>query len=284
MSISQAVTWLAKLTDEADEIEQAILPTAGNVAPFHSSLNKKPSPRRDRHREKARTFDILQQELLHALLEYDEERAETILAEAFSIYTIEQVGERIILSTLLAISEGRQRGEVGITIEQFASNYLIQRFGVLLRATQNNANGPLIWVGSVRNDLHEASALLLTIYLRRAGYHVHYLGRSLPVDEASLKDLVNEARLHQPALMIFSASTINAIEKQGKQSLQNDQGMNLPDFISYSCPIHSPGTAGQKSSAGVYIGSYAKEVVENVGGLLEDSHLTDKQRRVTKSW
>ena len=138
--------------------------------------------------------------------------------------------------------------------------------------------------GQRANDLHEAGALLLTIYLRRTGYHVRYLGRSLPIDEASLKDLVNEARLHQPALMLFSASTVNAIEKQGQLSPNTGQTMNLPDFISYSCPTNNRDTQGPNASAGVYIGSYAKEVIKNVGELLEDSHHTDNQRRVTKSW
>lgn len=284
MSISQAVTWLGKLTDNADEIDQAILPTAGKSTSFHSSLSKRPTPRRDRHRERARTFDILQDELLNALMEYDEVRSEAIISEAFTLYTIEQVGERLLFSTLLAIHEGRQRGDLGITSEQFSSNFLIQRLSVLLRSTPNSANGPMIWVGSSHNNLHEASALLLTLHLRRVGYHVHYLGRSLPIDEASLKDLVNEARIHQPALMIFSASTVKAIEKQAQRSIPNGQSTNLSDFISYSCPIHNLDSQAQSSSAGVYIGSYIKEVVENVGVLLDDSHLPDSQRRLTKSW
>jgi len=69
MSISQAVSWLGNIVTDADGMEQAILPTAGSGAPLHDPLGTLPST----HREPVRDFDTLQQELMQALINYDED-------------------------------------------------------------------------------------------------------------------------------------------------------------------------------------------------------------------
>jgi DNA-binding transcriptional MerR regulator len=272
MSISQAVSWLGNITTDAGNVEQAILPVAGSTVPMHEPIGTLPNT----HHQAARDLDTLQHELIHALADYEEEQAESLLAEAFSLYPLEQVGDKLFMPALGEIGEKRMRGELSITVEQFASNYLLQRLGTLLRSTPNSAAGPLIWVGCARTELHEAGALLLSIYLRRSGYHVHYLGPNLPIEEHAIKDLAQEAKLHQPAMILFSASTPKAVEKLGQLSTRLSQPSHLPAIIGYSGSIYTRSPELRAATAGVYIGTHAKEIVQNLDELLADRYHTDK--------
>lgn len=289
MSISQAVHWLGNILNDSGDAGQATLPMAGTGTPIHDPLGALPGA----HREEVRGFESFQQELIHALASYDEEGAEKVIAEAFSIYPVEQVGDILFMPVLLEIGERRQRGDLSITTEHFASNYLIHRLGTLLRATPNGVHGPLIWVGCARTEVHEASALLLSIYLRRSGYHVHYLGQNLPVEDHTVNDLVHEARRHQPAMILFSASTHHAAEKLGQLSSRLTQNNSLPAIIGYSGPIYTRNPELRAATAGVYIGTHAKEIIHNIDELLADKHRSDRKHDtkldidpslVTKRW
>ena len=196
MSISQAVNWFDTIVDRADGLEQAVLPGAAG------SVGGERTGSAANHRDQVRDFESLQADLLRATCNFDEETAEAVIDEAFAMYPVERVGESLILPVLTEIGERWRNGELSATAEHFASNYLLQRLAALLRAIPNNGNGPLIWVGCAPTEQHEMGALLLSIYLRRAGYRIHYLGQNLPVD-----DFAAEVKKRQPSMILFSAST-----------------------------------------------------------------------------
>jgi DNA-binding transcriptional MerR regulator len=276
MSISQAVSWLGNLIDEAGDTEEAILPVAGGGVPLHDTLGALPPP----PREEVRDLKTIRHELLLALSHFDEQGAESVIAEAFSLYSVEHIGDKLFLPVLQELGEWRKRSDLGATTERFASSYLIQRLGSLLRATPNQPGGTLLWVGSARTELHEASALLLCIYLRRSGYHVHYLGQNLPMEEDGIKDLVLEARRHRPAMILFSANTQHPTKSEGGEKLGQlasslNHSNHLPAIIGYSGPLYTRNPDLRAATAGVYIGTFAKEVKQNIDQLLSDKHRTE---------
>jgi methanogenic corrinoid protein MtbC1 len=277
MSISQAVAWLSSISTEAGEIEQAILPMASNSTPRLDPLHTLSGAQR----EAVRDLPTLQLELLFHLTHFDEEAAEDTLAEAFALYPLEQVGDQLLLPALVEMAERQRHGEVSRTIEHFASSYVVQRVGTLLRATPTTINAPLIWVGSARTETHEAGALLLTIYLRRAGYHALFLGQNLPTAEEAVADLVQEVRRHQPALILFAASTQPTAEKtahfSSHFSARMAQAGALPTTIGYSGPIYVRNPELRAETAGVYLGTHAHEVVQNINELLADRHRYDRK-------
>jgi methanogenic corrinoid protein MtbC1 len=239
---------------------------AGNSTPRHEPLGGFSAL----HHQEIRDLNTLQNEIITALSQYDEEGAEQALAEAFSFYPIEQVGDKLFMPALVELSDRRERGELSLTTEHFASNYLLQRLGTLLHFTPNSMSGPLIWVGCARTEAHEAGALLLSIYLRRSGYRVHYLGHNLSVEQAAVKDLMQEASRYQPAMILFSASTAQAAEKLGQFSSHLTQNSHLPTMIGYSGPIYTRNPELHAATTGVYVGTYAKEVVQKLDELLAD--------------
>lgn len=277
MSISQAVTWLLNITDEAGDAAHAILPTAGNGTALHDPLGSLASAYREAHSDEPQDFGTLQHELLLALTHYDEVGAEETIATAFALYPFEQVGDQLFLPVLQQISELDQRRELSSTCQHFASNYLCHRLGGLLRSAPLNSTGPLIWTGGARTDTLEAGALLLSVYLRRAGYNVHYLGQNLPFDEDGVKDLVQEARSYHPAMILLNATTSAAARKVGKLTAQLTQNHHLPAIIGYSGVVYAHSPELRAATAGLYVGADAREVIHNIDELLAERQRGDRK-------
>jgi methanogenic corrinoid protein MtbC1 len=258
MSISQAVTWLQTLTDGTATGDATTLPDpSGRVMEAASTT---PPTRLD-----VQNFATLSQQLLDALLDYDENAAEQILSSAFALYAVEHVGEHVIVPTMVEIGERWHRGALSITREHYATSYLMQRLGAILRSSPNSVSGPLVWVSCAPGETHEMGVMLLAICLRRAGYHVRYLGQDLPAD-----DIIGEAQSEKPALVLFSASGIDA-------------AMNLKLLCDKLVELESPrpmiGYGGRafivhpelrSSIAGIFLGPTASEAVEGVSELLAE--------------
>jgi methanogenic corrinoid protein MtbC1 len=260
MSISQAVSWLDTIVDEAKGLEQAVLPDlSGNAGVERVGL--RPAPRRDQVRD----FASLQADLLAALTSFDEHAAETIMTEAFGMYSVEQVGESLLRPALVEIGERWHKGALSVATEHFASNYLIQRLNALLRTMPNGAIGPLIWVACAPTELHEVGALLLSVYLRRAGYRVHYLGQDLP-SEALAVDMDRR----QPAMLLFSASTPEAAEELGRLSAKLTAHWPSAPIVGYGGQVFSRRPDLRNLVAGLYLGDSALAAVDQIDDLLTE--------------
>jgi MerR family transcriptional regulator, light-induced transcriptional regulator len=256
MAISQAVTWLDTLTDEASGLEHVTLPTVnGN----HFEPLKPPRRRRAEVRDAAALIG----ELVEALLQFDEPTAEQVLAEAFSLYPLEQVGEQIVAPALVEIGDRWHRGEVSITVEHYATNYLIQRLAVVLRGVNNPRNGPLIWVACPSSEQHEVGALLLVIYLRHAGYPVRYIGKDVPVS-----DFLREVQRERPALVLLSSSMPDAAFELANLTTALARLEPHAPIIGYGGRVFRQNPELRRAITGVYMGDTAQEAVENITELL----------------
>ena len=266
MSISQAVSWLQSIIDQAISDEQTTLPNPTGRAADAQMLAAA-------SRLELENFASFQERLLGALLNFNEDAAEAILAHAFALYAIEHVGEQIIAPVLVEIGERWHRGELSITREHYATNYLMQRLAAILRTVPNATAHPLIWVGCAPGELHEIGALLLSVYLRRAGYTVRYLGQNLPIE-----DLVAEARVIKPEMVLFSATTIESA-LQLRPLCESLARIDPPrPMIGYGGRAFNLRPELRNEIAGIYLGATAVEAVESIADLL-----TERARRGTRN-
>jgi methanogenic corrinoid protein MtbC1 len=257
MSISQAVSWLDRIAADSQGIDHAALPaTSGSVSPEPASAPVV-------QRALVRDFSSLHTELLHALLQYDEHTAEGVLSEAFAMYPVELVGEQLIQPVLVEIGERWHRGELSVTAEHFASNYMRSRLAALARAVANGTGAPLIWVGCAPGELHEIGAQLLIVYLRRAGYRVHFFGQSLLTE-----DFAQEVKKYQPAMVLFSASTVASAQELGKLTTVLVQLTAPRPLIGYGGQAFNKHPELRSAIAGFYLGASAHEAVETIDELL----------------
>jgi methanogenic corrinoid protein MtbC1 len=256
MAISQAVSWLDTLAQDAAGMENVALPvTNGTVFEPLSS----PGARR----LTVRDSNVLYLELLNALLRFDEISAEQVLTEAFALYPVEFVGEQIITPVLVEIGERWHRGEVSITVEHYATTYLLQRLAVVLRSVQSPNKGALIWVACAPSERHEIGALLLVIYLRRAGYQVRYIGADVPIE-----DFISEVHRERPALILLSASLPETAPQLQQITAQLSKLDNYRPIIGYGGRIFRERPELRNLITGVYMGDTALEAVESTNELL----------------
>jgi DNA-binding transcriptional MerR regulator/methylmalonyl-CoA mutase cobalamin-binding subunit len=258
MSISHAVAWLQSLMDDRENGQVILLPDPnGRIL---EALQPATLSQQD-----VQNFAGLHKKLLNALLLYKEHEAEQVLADAFALYAMEQVGEHVIVPTMIEIGDRWHRKEISVTREHYASNYLLQRLAAILRIVPNGYGGPLIWVGCAPGERHEMGVLLLCIYLRRAGFQVRYLGQDLPED-----DLMQETLLQKPALILLSAAG-NDSAAALRQVCGRLVELEPPrPIVGYGGRIFNVNPELRDSMAGVFLGASAAEAVEAVVELLAE--------------
>lgn len=141
-------------------------------------------------------------DLIAALLDYDEAQAEAILGEAFALHAVDVVAEEVIAPTLVEIGERWHRNEASIVQEHFATAFLRRRLTALLQVYSQPASGPLAVTGSAPAEWHDVGILLVSIALRRHGWRVIYLGQNVPADQ-----LIEQIRALRPTAVCLSATT-----------------------------------------------------------------------------
>jgi DNA-binding transcriptional MerR regulator/methylmalonyl-CoA mutase cobalamin-binding subunit len=257
MSISQAVAWLQNLTTDGASTEVAQLPDpTGRAHEASPSLVAS---------GQVQNFGLLKDQLLTSLLEYDENSAELTLANAFALYPLEQVGDGVITPVMVEIGERWHRGELSVTSEHYATAYLLQRLAAILRSVPNGVSSPILWVACAPSEKHEMGAMLLTINLRRAGYQVRYLGQDLLSE-----DLVEEVSRQQPAMILFSASSVESAAKLRAVCAGLVELDPPRPIIGYGGRIFNLHPELRNHVTGVFLGATAAEAVEGVGELLAD--------------
>jgi methanogenic corrinoid protein MtbC1 len=260
MAISQAVSWFTTLTEEATSPEKITLPGVNG-----QSFTPMPvAPVRD---AQARNSALLCEQLVTALVRFDEQTAEQTLSEAFALYPLEQIGEMIITPALVEIGERWHRAEISVTIEHYVTNFLMQRLAVLLRTVNNAQSGPLIWVACPPSEQHEIGALLLVIYLRRAGYQVRYIGKDVPIN-----DFLQAVQRERPALVLLSASMDEAAQELASLTALLASQESYRPIIGYGGRAFQQNPAWRQTITGVYMGDTAYEAVEHTAALLRDEN------------
>jgi DNA-binding transcriptional MerR regulator/methylmalonyl-CoA mutase cobalamin-binding subunit len=258
MSISHAVAWLQNLMDEGENGQVVLLPDpAGRVleASQPATLSQLD----------VQNFSTLHRKLLEALLLYNEHEAEQVLSSAFALYSMEQTGEHVIVPTMVEIGERWHRNEISVTREHYATNYLLQRLAAILRVAPNGYVGPVVWVGCAPGERHEMGVLLLCIYLRRAGFQVRYLGQDLPEE-----DLLKEAVLQKPALILFSAAGSDSASRL-QQLCERVVELDPPrPIVGYGGRAFNMHPELRDRMAGIFMGASAVEAVETVSELLAE--------------
>lgn len=139
-----------------------------------------------------------------ACMAFDEQKAESILSQAFALYPTETVCVEVLMKGLGYLGEGWYQGDVTAQQEHFASNLAMRRLEALLAATPSPTRGERILIGCPPEEEHTFVPLMLALMLRRQGLEVIYLGADVPL--TALAATVESAH---PQLMIMTAQQLH---------------------------------------------------------------------------
>ena len=115
-------------------------------------------------------------ELLNALLSFDEARAHVIMDKVFTLYSVEKVLVDILGSLLVKVGSLWEEGEITSAHEHFASSFLRSRIGSILHTMPSNGFLPKTVSVCGPGEWHELGLLIYTLYVKRKGFETVYLG------------------------------------------------------------------------------------------------------------
>lgn len=152
--------------------------------------------------------------LIQQFAALDEPSASRTISQALAIYSVEDVCLSLFTPTLVEIGQRWASGELGVTVEHFASAVIRAQLDSLFRSAAGAESGPLVLVGCAPGEMHELGSLMLALFLRRMGVRVAYLGQNVEI-----ASLLTTIRALKPACLVLSAATrphIDALAEVGR--------------------------------------------------------------------
>jgi len=195
-----------------------------------------------------------QSALQAALLKSDEALAQRLLDETFATFTLEQVALRIIQPTMLEIGERWMRGEATIWQEHFATHIVKQKLMAILHSQpEPPPSAPHLICTCAPAEEHELGLVIVSLFARRRGWRVAYLGQGTPL--ASIADLVRSSGADAVATSVTTvvglASLIPWLNPANRPGTKLAFGGRLINLVP-ALRDHLPGTfLGEDALAGV---------------------------------
>ncbi|ASS74195.1 hypothetical protein CIG75_03805 [Tumebacillus algifaecis] len=130
----------------------------------------------------AQNAEQLRHQLFQSLLAFQFEKTNELLGLGFAMFNFEKMFHDVLAPLLQQIGDGWERGTVSVAQEHFASNIILQRFNQFFQIFQINPRLPKVLACCPQGEHHQIGLLLFTLFLRRNGVEVIYLGPDMPHD------------------------------------------------------------------------------------------------------
>jgi methanogenic corrinoid protein MtbC1 len=213
----------------------------------------------------ARSLDTIRTDLYEALIDFDEATADEVLSEAYSLHPIEAVCVNVIQVALAQLGHDWAQGKITVAHEHFASNYLRRKLLALIDTGPSTRPGTIA-IGAAPADMHEMGILLLSIFLRRRGWHVVYLGQAVP-----LEDLPQSLpRLNADVLVLAAAVADSAQTLRGIQAwLDRIPAAQRPAFA-FGGPAFNDQPEFVAEMPGIFLGETLQSGIDTIERLLNE--------------
>lgn len=146
-------------------------------------------------------------DLLRALIALDDTAAASAIAQAFAIYSVEEVCLALLQPTLARLGALWREGGVTVATEHFATALIRGRLESLFHSVPTPDDALLALVGCAPGELHELGVLMLALFLRRSGVRVAFLGQNVEPD-----GLLTTIEATRPACLLLSATMRSSAE------------------------------------------------------------------------
>ena len=149
-------------------------------------------------------LDTARQQWINACLAFNEPAAEHTLNQAFAMYPVETVCVELLQRGLNQIGEMWYTGKATVQQEHFASGLVTRRLDALISAAPLPTRPQTVLIGCPPDEWHTLSLLLMTLFLRRRGLNVIYLGANVPTER--FDETLSTVR---PNLIILAAQQLH---------------------------------------------------------------------------
>ncbi|WP_411954274.1 MerR family transcriptional regulator [Alkalibacillus sp. S2W] len=123
--------------------------------------------------------------LYNHLTGFNTKEANDTINLAFSQYDYEDVIHHIFVPILHQIGDEWEKGTLSVAQEHFASEFIMQRCTEFLRILPIDHSLPKALAFTPENELHHIGLLMFSLFLRKQGMEVLYLGANTPIDHVT---------------------------------------------------------------------------------------------------
>lgn len=223
----ETVKWLRARQAEGLSISRAvelwkeIIEGGNDPLVEYSPANTPPAP--DRLPVPDTRIGILRQNWLEANLAFDNLKVDEVLNQAFAIYPLETVCTEILQQGIRDIGNYWYLDKASVQQEHFASALASRRLETLITATPQPTRQQTVLVGCPPGERHTFSVLMISLFLRRRGLRVVYLGADVPIQQ-----LKETASTVQADLIVLAAQQLaTAASLQSTALTLQSQGIPL---------------------------------------------------------
>lgn len=148
-------------------------------------------------------IDLLRKSWLDACLSFDGIKAEEIINQAFALYPVETVCLEILQKGVSSIGDLWFENKASVQQEHFATAMAIRRIESLITSSPNPILPQVIVTGCPSGEEHTFPIMMMTLFLRRKGLNVIYLGADIPLNQ-----MEHAALSIKPTLIILAAQRL----------------------------------------------------------------------------
>lgn len=134
-------------------------------------------------------------EALYALLtEFRTEEAHNLVELGFTMYGYETMVYKVLVSLMIRVGDDWERGVVSVAQEHYMTQFVIQRCFRFFTVFPVNPDLPKAIAFCPSGEQHHAGLLLFSLFLRKRGLEVLYLGPDTPED--GLRRIIATQNIH----------------------------------------------------------------------------------------
>ncbi|WP_079509583.1 MerR family transcriptional regulator [Mesobacillus jeotgali] len=164
----KVLRWLISKVDQGFTISQAVS-LLENSGHFREQAD---STKKDKLNE-------IGEELLDALMEFNSSKAHELINYAFNLFTIDKTVIDLLGPILIKVGDLWEEGSITTAHEHFATSFLRSRIEGLSSSFPHSSFLPRAIAVCGPGERHELGLLMYTMFLRRKGFEVVFLGTSL---------------------------------------------------------------------------------------------------------
>lgn len=252
LAISRAVSlWQEQMNQGMDPLAGRLM---GNSAP---SLSSVATP------GLANNLDEIRSAWIRAALAYNEGVAEMELNQAFAVYPVEMVCLNVLQRGISDIGRMWHEGRVTVQQEHYISALAQRRLDSLLLAAPPPTRPHTIMVGCPANEWHTFVPMLMSLFMRRRGYNVIYLGPNVP--SARFSESLEQIR---PTLVVLSAQQLTSAAELSRLSAAL-VGMNAN--VAFGGRIFNLQPALRQCISGTFLGETIEMAIDQVERSIVDT-------------
>ncbi|MGM7702535.1 MerR family transcriptional regulator [Pseudalkalibacillus sp. Hm43] len=167
----------------------------------------------------------LAEKLHHAIDTFDVERADQLLETGFSMYPFDDLFHHVLTPLMHRIGDEWEEGTFSVAQEHFASHLFRQRLYQFFKVFSTNPNLPNALALCPPGENHEIGLLLFSLFLKRKGVGVIYLGANTPTQ--GLEKIIVENDIHIVFFSLTRSENTDALKNLILQLAEQFPELNI---------------------------------------------------------